>query len=253
MSALARVLLVDDDAAIRRLVAMALEDEALQLISCADAHAALAALREAPVALLITDLMMPGLSGFELLERLRDEPALRGSASLVAFSAGLNAERAERLQALGVQTLLDKPVSIARLLAVVREALGAAAPPASAPLTGGAASEAPAAAAVAGAVPAAFGGDAVLYQAFLQACLAQYPQDLAAGDAAIAQGDAPALRRVVHNLKGSLRTLGADTLADAALAIEQGLAADGDLPPTRRRAWQALREALQHFVNKGAA
>lgn len=243
-----RVLLVDDDAAIRRLVTMALEDEALQLISCADAHAALAVLREAPVALLITDLMMPGLSGFDLLERLRGEPALRGSATLVAFSAGLNAERAERLQALGVQTLLDKPVAIARLLAVVRDALGARAGSGDAGPVGDGQGEAPAA----DAVPAAFGGDAALYRAFRQACLAQYPLDLVAGEAAIAQGDAMALRRVVHNLKGSLRTLGVDALAEAALRIEQGLAADGDLSPARRLAWQALRDDVQRFVNKGA-
>lgn len=234
MSALPRVLLVDDDAAIRRLVAMALEDEAVQLISCADAEAALAVLGQAPVDLLITDLMMPGLSGFELLERLRDAPALRGQARLVAFSAGINAQRAEQLKALGVETLLDKPVSIARLVDCVRRCVAsvdAAAP---------------------GALPAGFGGDQALYQAFLEACLAQYPQDLLDGDAALSRDDAAALRRVAHNLKGSLRTLGFEEIALLAYRVEQG-AANASLNSDSVAAdWRNVREALERFVKKSA-
>ncbi len=235
MRALPRVLLVDDDAAIRRLVALALEDEAVQLISCADGEEALAVLSQAPVELLITDLMMPGLSGFELLERLRDDPALRGQARLVAFSAGINAQRAELLKALGVETLLDKPVSIARLLDCVRRCVPSA--DAAAP----------------GALPAGFGGDQALYQAFLEACLAQYPQDLLDGDAALRRGDTGALCRVAHNLKGSLRTLGLEEMALLAWQVEQGAA---DVMPDSvsiEADWVNLRETLKRFVNKSAS
>lgn len=234
MSALPRVLLVDDDAAIRRLVAMALEDEPVQLISCADAEAALAVLGQAPVDLLITDLMMPGLSGFELLERLRDAPALRGQARLVAFSAGINAQRAEQLKALDVETLLDKPVSIARLLDCVRRCVPSA--DAAAPA----------------AQPVGFGGDQALYQAFLEACLAQYPQDLLDGDAALRRDDAAALRRVAHNLKGSLRTLGFEEIALLAYQVEQGAADAALISGSVAANWGNLREALERFVNKSA-
>lgn len=234
MSALPRVLLVDDDAAIRRLVAMALEDEPVQLISCADAEAALAVLGQAPVDLLITDLMMPGLSGFELLERLRDAPALRGQARLVAFSAGINAQRAEQLKALDVETLLDKPVSIARLLDCVRRCVPSA--DAAAPA----------------ALPVGFGGDQALYQAFLEACLAQYPQDLLDGDAALRRDDAAALRRVAHNLKGSLRTLGFEEIALLAYQVEQGAADAALISGSVAANWANLREALERFVNKSA-
>ena len=234
MSALPRVLLVDDDAAIRRLVAMALEGEPVQLISCADAEAALAVLGQAPVDLLITDLMMPGLSGFELLERLRDAPALRGQARLVAFSAGINAQRAEQLKALDVETLLDKPVSIARLLDCVRRSVPSA--DAAAPA----------------ALPVGFGGDQALYQAFLEACLAQYPQDLLDGDAALRRDDAAALRRVAHNLKGSLRTLGFEEIALLAYQVEQGAADAALISGSVAANWGNLREALERFVNKSA-
>jgi len=236
MSALPTVLLVDDDAAIRRLVELALEEESLRLVSCPDAESALTRLQQAPVDLLITDLMMPGLTGFELLERLRDQPALRGAARLVAFSAGLNAERAERLQTLGVDDLLDKPVSIARLLDCVRRCLRP---------TRDSAPEAML-------LPAGFGGDVGLHAAFLQACLAQYPQDLRDGDEALRRLDAAALRRLAHNLKGSLRTLGMDGLAELALRVEQLVASGPGFDPAVPDAWVGLRDALQRFVNKSA-
>jgi CheY-like chemotaxis protein len=84
-----RVVCVDDDASIRRFVELALEDLPVELLTCADATTARELLRQGPVALLITDLMMPGESGFELLASLMADPALRGGALLAVFSAGL--------------------------------------------------------------------------------------------------------------------------------------------------------------------
>ena len=69
----------------------------MSLVACASVAEALAALREAPVQLLLTDLMMPGENGLDLLQHLVDEPALRGGALQVVFSAGLGAAAQERL------------------------------------------------------------------------------------------------------------------------------------------------------------
>jgi CheY-like chemotaxis protein len=96
-----RVVCVDDDASIRRFVELALEDLPVELLTCADATTARELLRQGPVALLITDLMMPGESGFELLASLMADPALRGGALLAVFSAGLNATTRARASSKG--------------------------------------------------------------------------------------------------------------------------------------------------------
>lgn len=236
---LPRVVVVDDDAAIRRLVELALEGLPIQLALCASAAAARAALREREAALLITDLMMPGETGVDLLRSLQVDPSLRGDARLAVFSAGLDAARRAELQALGVWRLLDKPVSTLALEDCVCEALGLAtdsadvAAPETAPPDDGA--DALAAA-------AHFGGDVALFRAFRDGCLAQFPLDRAAGDAAVATGDVAALRRVAHNLKSVLRLLGLEPASRLAARLEQS-AADADAV-TASALWTSLRDEL---------
>jgi CheY-like chemotaxis protein len=118
-----RIVCVDDDASIRRFVGLVLEDLPVEVLTCADAAAARELLRQGPVALLITDLMMPGESGFELLASLVADPALRAGALLAVFSAGLNATTRARLEGLDVWRELDKPVSVLELEDCVMQAL----------------------------------------------------------------------------------------------------------------------------------
>lgn len=65
-----------------------------------------------------------------------------------------------------------------------------------------------------------FDGDRALFLAFRESCVEQFDVDLAEGDAAIEDKDAPSLRRVAHSLKGVLRTIGYDELSDLAKAVE---------------------------------
>ena len=263
---LPRVLLVDDDASVRRLVALALDGLPLELLSCADGAAALALLETGPVQVLVTDLMMPGVSGLELLQRLAREPALRQGAELVAFSAGIDAATRQQLQSLGVHRMLSKPVSLKALEDVVMEAVtnsaARMAPAALAPaelqadatpaaVAGPAAGDAPAPghaapADEARAIANHFGGDAGLFHAFRQSCLPQFGADLAEGDAAWARADAPAVRRLAHSLKSVLATLGHTQAAAWARTVESAAAAD-HLAPSQD-AWFALREALQDLA-----
>lgn len=240
MSAAPRVVLVDDDASIRRFVALALEELPIELVPCASAAEARQALRAAPAALLITDLMMPGETGFDLLRQLAEQPALRGPARLAVFSAGLNAAARERLAALGVWRELDKPVSLAALEACVAEATGLAA---AAPVAPGAAPGGAFSAAERHAIEAAFGGDGELFRAFRDGARAQFTHDLAEGDRALAAADWPALRRLAHSLKSVLTLLGNDAAATTARTLEAAAAAaDAD---TCRARWPLLRAALE--------
>lgn len=249
-SARPRVVVADDDAAIRRLVTLALEDLDLELVCCADGEAALAALREAPARLLITDLMMPGLSGYALLQRLADDPALRAGAKLAVFSAGLNARAQARLAGLPVWRLIDKPVSVIALAEVVQAALAAEGSPPPRPASYAHAAPVPAGAtAVADAVDTHFAGDEVLYRGFLDSCLQQFPDDLRTGHAALETRDAQALRRVAHSLKSVLLLLGEADAGAVARRLEH--AADAGDWEACRGDWRRLEAVLGRWLSRG--
>jgi CheY-like chemotaxis protein len=231
-----RVLVVEDDAAIRRFIELALEDEPIDLVTTGSLAAALQALEQPPYALVLTDLMLPDGSGLDLLQALADRPAWRGGARLAVFSAGVSAATRERLAGLGVERVITKPAPLAALLDCVRWATApgdgspGAAPPAQQPLL------------QADPVAEYFAGDHSLYQAFRASCVAQFPADVASGDDAAARDDLPALRRLTHSLKTVLRSLGQGT--DSALAAQVEDAAAAGQSAAARQGWAQLRTRL---------
>ncbi len=66
-----RILVAEDDGALRRLVCTALEESGYRAIACADGVQALAAFEEEGADLVVTDIMMPGMDGYALAERVR--------------------------------------------------------------------------------------------------------------------------------------------------------------------------------------
>lgn len=210
--AVPRVLLVEDDASIRRFFALALEDLPLQVVACAGLQEGLQALAQARFDLIVTDLMLPDGNGSELLERLAQTP---GAPRRIVFSAGVTAARRAQFEALGVWRILDKPASMAALIDGVGAALGLATDaPSAAPAP---APDDP--------VQRHFGGDATLFAAFRDSALRQFGADIAEGDRAAAGADLPALRRLVHSLKSVLGLLGDDEGADLARTLERQAAA----------------------------
>lgn len=234
---LPRVVVVEDDPSIRAFVSMALEDLPVECIACETVAAALAALREAPAILVITDLMLPGESGLVLTERLANDGALRGNARVAVFSAGLDAQVRNVLAAQGVWRLLHKPVSLADLASCVRDALGQGTPARSpaVPLKAGGDRHARA-------IREHFCGDGQLYHQFRSACILQFGADAQAGDLACQRGDAASLRRIAHSLKSVLLTLGEEDESALAARIE-ALAAGGDFAEACRH-WASLQPHL---------
>jgi CheY-like chemotaxis protein len=245
-----RVLLVEDDLSLQRFVQLALEDFEIELLTVGSVDAGLAELARAPAALVLTDLMLPDRSGFELIEALAAQPALRAGARLAVFSAGLTPSTRERLERPEVWRLLSKPCGLAELEACVRDALAAEvvvpAPPSALELTPEPTPEAddagPPQARQAAAIAEHFGGNTPLYHAFRASCLQQFRADMAEGDQALAGGDAPALRRLAHSLKSVLLSLGHDQEAALAKALE--LAGEQADTAAMRALWPRLRTAL---------
>lgn len=204
LSRQARVLLIEDDISLQRFVTLALEEFDIELLTVTSIEDGLAELARAPADLVMTDLMLPGRSGFELIDALVANPGLRGTARLVVFSAGLNAQTRQRLDRPDVWRMLPKPCSLAELEDCVRSALA----PRESPETPAMPDTAAPGAATAQAIAEYFGGNEALYRAFRGSCLVQFRADLVEGARAMAASDAPALRRLAHSLKSVLMTLG---------------------------------------------
>jgi CheY-like chemotaxis protein/anti-sigma regulatory factor (Ser/Thr protein kinase) len=130
-----RVLIVDDEADAREVMASALESCGASVVSVASAREALDALSTADVDLLLSDIAMPGEDGCELIRRIRAMPAAR-LATLPAAAVTAHARDDERTRALaaGFHTHLTKPIHPAALARAVATLAGSRTPaPASGP------------------------------------------------------------------------------------------------------------------------
>ncbi|RAY14953.1 DNA-binding response regulator [Actinomadura craniellae] len=126
-----RILVVDDEPAVRNTLAGGLEYEGYQVVTAADGRQALAALaREAPD-LVLLDVMMPGMDGLTACRRLR---ATGSTVPVLMLTArGMVGDRVTGLDA-GADDYLAKPFDLDELLARVRallrrRAMAAARPP----------------------------------------------------------------------------------------------------------------------------
>ena len=121
----ADVLVVDDEADIRELVAGILEDEGYAVRTAADSDQALAAIRARKPALLVLDIWMQGggMDGLELLDMVK---ALDPDLPVIMISGHGNIETAVSAIKRGAYEFLEKPFKSDRLLLVVERALEAA-------------------------------------------------------------------------------------------------------------------------------
>ncbi len=113
-----RVLLADDNADMRGYVARLLERQGYLVEAVADGEKALAAARAAAPDLLLTDVMMPKLDGFELLRQVRAEPRTAGVPVIVLSARAGEEAKVEGLDA-GADDYLVKPFAARELLARV--------------------------------------------------------------------------------------------------------------------------------------
>jgi two-component system nitrogen regulation response regulator NtrX len=117
---MATVLIVDDEANIRRMLGSLLRAEGYRVREAADAAAGLAAVAEAEPDAMLLDLVMPGDTGLEVLPRIRDRaPEL----PVVMMSGQAALSDAVRATKLGAFHFLEKPLSPESVLVTLRSAV----------------------------------------------------------------------------------------------------------------------------------
>jgi CheY-like chemotaxis protein len=120
-----RVLIVDDDASVRLVCAVNLKAEGLHVLEAADGLDALEQARRERPDLVLTDVTMPGLDGFQLAERLRDDERTHGTP-VIYLSGEVGRANAQRARALGAVAYWTKPFDPRALAAFLATELSAA-------------------------------------------------------------------------------------------------------------------------------
>jgi DNA-binding response OmpR family regulator/two-component sensor histidine kinase len=119
-ASLPTVLVVDDEAGLRDMLAYSLPEKGFRVTTAASGEEALALLRAADFDLAICDLMMPGMPGVEVLRRFKD---LRPATEVIMATGFATLETAVESMKLGAYDYITKPYEVDRLSAVLSRAL----------------------------------------------------------------------------------------------------------------------------------
>jgi two-component system alkaline phosphatase synthesis response regulator PhoP len=121
-----KILIVDDEAHLRMLIQQTLEDledEGVQLLTASNGEEALETIRSARPNLVVLDVMMPKLSGFDVCERAKQTPGLDGIYIILLTAKGQEFDR-KRGQEVGADLYMTKPFDPNALLQKARDVLG---------------------------------------------------------------------------------------------------------------------------------
>lgn len=117
------VLAVDDEQHIRELLRMGLSLQGFEVIEAADGHAALAAVEAAAPSLIVLDVMLPDLDGFEVARRLRQGARPHRDTPIIFLTAKDTTDDKVTGLRLGSDDYITKPFSIEELVERVRAVL----------------------------------------------------------------------------------------------------------------------------------
>jgi DNA-binding response OmpR family regulator len=118
-----RVLVVDDEPNIVMSLRFLIEREGFEVEVAPTGEAALKALDRDPADLVLLDVMMPELDGFEVCQRIRNNPAWSATRIIMLTAKGRDVERDKGL-ALGADDYVTKPFSTRELVVRVKQMLG---------------------------------------------------------------------------------------------------------------------------------
>ena len=114
-----KILLVDDEANIRDLNAMYLEKEGFTVEHAVNGTDAIARFEQSQPQLVVLDVMMPGMDGFEAMREIRQIAKFRSVPIIAVTAKAMKGDRQKCLEA-GASDYINKPVDTEQLLSLLR-------------------------------------------------------------------------------------------------------------------------------------
>ncbi|MCP5124065.1 MAG: CHASE domain-containing protein [Gammaproteobacteria bacterium] len=240
------ILVVEDNEINQKVIRQQLAKLGYSCNIAPDGQAAFRQWRTGNYALVLSDLHMPRLDGYQLAEAIRREEVNRGGIShtpILALTANVFQGEAERCQAAGMDGYLAKPVRLSQL----REQLVHWLPVAADPTPAGARARVPACAKATvatadageppvfdpGALTRIVGDKPAIHRRLLEKFQVTAQAQAERLGAALAEGDAAAVGQIAHTLKSNARAIGALQLGQVCAELEQAGKA-GDTSATQR-------------------
>jgi len=119
------VLIVDDDEGVRAFIRASLEAEGLEVREAASASEGLSVLDEVSPDLILLDVMMPQMDGWEMLRRVQEQHGV-GEVPVVMFSGKVDERAADEAQERGASGFIGKPFDPQQLVDRAKQILGVA-------------------------------------------------------------------------------------------------------------------------------
>lgn len=121
----ARILVVEDDEFLRSLAAKRLDKEGFQVSAAVDGDSAIAAVKENRPDLVLLDLILPGINGFEVLQQLQKDESLKAIPVIVFSNLG-QPDDIERAKSFGaVDYFIKSNLTLDDLMVKIKSHLGA--------------------------------------------------------------------------------------------------------------------------------
>ena len=116
-----KILIVDDDSDVLTSMKLALQETGQTIVTATDGLAALEWAEAEDPDIVVLDLMLPKRGGFQVLQRLKGQPTMKGKRPLVCMVTGNEGMRhKEFAEQHGVDEYLNKPFAMARILEIVQ-------------------------------------------------------------------------------------------------------------------------------------
>ena len=260
------ILLAEDSLVNQKLVVGLLQKHGHTVVAVNDGREAIAALESQVFDLVLMDVQMPEMDGFEATTVIRaKEKRHGGHVPIIAMTAHAMKGDRERCLEAGMDEYVAKPIRAKEVFEAIAAVVTASQKPGAASSAPEAPALEPAAAESQGAASEspdwsvalkAVRGNRDLLKTLVETVLAELPQMTAAVREAIARGDAAELNLAAHTLKGSIRYFGSTPAARHAAALEQCGQEDrlDDVEPSLsalEEALQRLRSALLNYTQSG--
>ena len=117
------VYFIDDSATMREVIKIAFRRENINVLTCADASAAMAQFEQNPPDAVITDVIMPGQDGYSVCTQIKQHPEY-GSVPVILMSGVVNKSVADKAIAVKADELIRKPFQPQELIGRVKTLLG---------------------------------------------------------------------------------------------------------------------------------